>query len=98
MKMENMILVISFLVLLLAWQRYAEYKRLQFEHTELHYWSEGLGAIGAPNAGLTYVKHSGRFYGADYCNVEGYGVPAGELDAEDGHNWLNDPACERGTR
>jgi hypothetical protein len=56
-------------------------------------WSEALGAIGVPNAGLTYLKHAGRFYRADYCNVEGYGVPAGEIDYEDGRNWLNDPDC-----
>ncbi len=56
-------------------------------------WDEGLGFIGAPNAGLTYVKHPGRYYGPDYCSADGYGVPAGETDYEDGRNWVNDPDC-----
>jgi len=48
----------------------------------------------AGGSGLTYLKHSGVYHGLDYCNIEGYGIPAGELDHEDGSNWLNDPACK----
>ena len=60
-------------------------------------WDEGLGYIGSPNAGIAYVHRSGRYYGADYCNVEGYGVPAGEQDYENGSNWLADPYCNEQT-